>query len=202
MTPIPRLTAISRRSALGAGGFAGWLESLARSGVDAVQIREKDATDLELFELVRSAVELTAGRCRVLVSGRADVALAAGAGGVHLPADGAPVEAVRRLVGDGLLVGCSTHSIDEIERARSAGADYAYFSPIFDSPGKRAIGIAELERAVRVGLPVIALGGITIDRLPAVAEAGAAGAAAIRAFLPPNDPTDLVAAAERLFRRS
>ncbi len=199
---LPRLTAISRRHDLGPGGLGAWIEALARAGVDAVQIREKDASDLELFELVSLAVARAASRLRVLVNGRADVALAAGATGVHLPADGVPVEAVRRLAGRRLLVGCSTHSLDEIERAREAGADYVYFGPIFETPGKSAVGIEALGRATRLGVPVIALGGIRIDRLEAVAESGAAGVAAIRMFSQPAGLAELAAIAERLFPRS
>lgn len=201
MRPLPRLTAISRRREVAGGDFRGWLEALASSGVDAVQIREKDLADAELFELVRLAVEQTAGRTLVLVNGRADIALAAEADGVHLPADGAPEESVRRLVGPDLLVGRSTHSIAEIDRALAAGADYVYYSPIFETPGKRPVGLGELAHAAGRGLPVIALGGITIDRLEAVAGAGAAGAAAIRMLAEPERLRPAVQAARRWFGR-
>ncbi len=198
---LPRLTAISRRGSSGPRGLESWIDALARARVDAVQIREKELSDRQLYELVSLAVERAAGRVRVIVNGRADVALAAGAGGVHLPAEGAPLEAVRRLVGRGMLVGRSTHSLAEIDRARDEGADYVYYGPVFATPGKRAVGVEALGSAARRGVPVIALGGIRIDRLRAVAEAGAAGVAAIRMFADPDRLGDLAATAEGLFPR-
>ncbi len=199
MRQIPRVTALSRRSLFPGGELGSWLARLADTGVEAVQIREKDLADIELLDLVGRAVEAMAGRGQVLVNGRADVALAAGADGVHLPSDGIPVAAARRLAGEELLVGCSAHSLAEIDRARDEGADYAYYSPIFESSGKRPIGLPALAEATGRGLPVIALGGITIERLEAVAEAGASGIAAIRMFADPVELPTVVAAAGRVF---
>ena len=114
-----------------------------------------------------------------------DVALAAGADGVHLPASGLPIAPLRRRWGDALLIGRSTHHPDEVAAAGRDGADYALFGPVFPTPGKEAYGpppgLDGLRRAAAAGLPVIAVGGLTPDRLAAVAAAGAAGAAAIRA---------------------
>jgi len=167
-------------------------------GALAVQIREKDLDDRRLLELVRRARELLPAEVPVLVNGRPDLALAAGADGVHLPAAGLPVAAVRRCTGRAaqaertgragrrLLAGRSTHAPEEVVAAREEGADYVTFGPVYPTPSKAAYGpppgLVGLEGAVRAGLPVIALGGVTPERLPPLAAAGAHGAAAIRAF--------------------
>ena len=119
----------------------------------------------------------------LLLNGRADVALAAGADGVHLPADGVPVAALRARFGRGLLIGRSTHCLEDVERARHDGADYVTFGPVYASPGKgAAVGLAALRRAAATGLPVFALGGVTLERFAELAATGASGIAAIRLF--------------------
>lgn len=191
-----RLLAISDRRSLADGDLSGWLSRLAAAGVDAVQIREKDLDDRAVWEITRAARAILPTTTRLLVNGRADIALAAGADGVHLPADGVPPAALRRRFGPGLLLGVSTHTVDEVERARDAGADYATFGPVWETPGKGpAAGTEALARAAACGLPVLALGGVTIDRFGEVVAAGAAGVAAIRLFQRPSDPSDAVAAA-------
>lgn len=122
---------------------------------------------------------------RLLVNGRADVALAAGADGVHLPSRGLPVALARKLAAshDRFLVGRSTHDPAEVAAAGAAGADYVVFGPVYGVPGKgEPAGLERLRRASAHGVPVLALGGIDPSRLAAVAEAGAVGAAGIRAF--------------------
>src|SRR5215213_1519112 len=113
-----RLLAISDRRSLGDGDLSGWLHRLAAAGVDAVQIREKDLDDRAVWEITRAARAILPSTTRLLVNGRADIAVAAGADGVHLPSDGVPPAALRRRFGPGLLLGVSTHSVDEVERAR------------------------------------------------------------------------------------
>lgn len=201
----PRLLAISDRNGLGDLSFEDWFAALAAAGVDAVQIREKDLDDRALLELTARARSALPASTRVLVNGRADVALAAGADGVHLPAAEVPVAALRRRFGDELLIGRSTHRPAEVERARDEGADYVTFGPVYATPSKAAYGpppgIAGLQRAAAVGLPVVALGGVTIARLPEVAAAGARGAAGIRVFHDPAALGPLAAEAARLFPR-
>ncbi|HEV8241218.1 MAG TPA: thiamine phosphate synthase, partial [Thermoanaerobaculia bacterium] len=98
-------------------------------------------------------------------------------------ADGVPTAALRRCFGDALLIGRSTHTIDEVAREAQSGADYVTFGPVFASPGKgEPVGLDALAAAARQGIPVLALGGIGIAELPRVAAAGAAGAAGIRIF--------------------
>ncbi len=182
-----------------------WFAALARAGVGAVQLREKELDDRVLLALARAARAALAGpSTRLLVNGRADVALAAGADGVHLPADGLPTAPLRALLGPGMLLGVSTHSLAEVEQARRDGADYVVFGPVWETPGKSAAppaGLAALEAAAAVGIPVYALGGVTLDRFAAVAAAGAAGAAAIRLFQGETPLEQIVEAARAAFRQ-
>jgi thiamine-phosphate pyrophosphorylase len=140
--------------------------------------------------LLALALEARAAfRGSLLVNSRADLALACGAAGVHLPADGLPAAALRRIFGRRLLLGCSTHHLQEVERAQREGADYVTFGPIYETPSKARfgppVGLPALRRATAIGLPVYALGGVTLERFGELAEAGAAGVAAIRLFVAP-----------------
>lgn len=168
-------------------------------GAVAIHLREKDLGGRELLALARALAAICRAREQVLlVNDRADVALAAGAAGVHLPAAGlAPADA-RRLLGPDALVGVSCHSSAEVARARDGGATYAFLSPIFDTPSKRAygppLGIAALREAAGLGLSVVALGGVTAARAPELFAAGARGVAAIRAWLAGPDPAAAVRA--------
>ena len=188
MRPTFSLLAISDRASLLAReiDLADWLRSLQGAGGDlAVQLREKDLDDGPLLALARLARTLLPPSVPLLVNGRLDIALAAGGDGVHLPADGVPAAPLRARFGGGrtLLIGRSTHSVAEVERARDDGADYVTFGPVYSTPGKGApAGLEALARAAAAGLPVYALGGVTLDRFDELAAAGAAGFAAIRLF--------------------
>jgi len=157
------------------------LECAVREGVEMMQVREKHLPAGALFALVREAVAITAGSAtRVLVNDRLDVALAAGAHGVHLRGSSWPVERVRAVVPAGFLIGVSCHAGDGIP----AAADFAVLSPVFAKPGYAPpLGLerfGELARAAPV--PVFALGGVTWENAPACLAAGAAGIAGIRLF--------------------
>ena len=191
--PAPgfELLAISERSALG-GSFAGWAEwfaALGQAGIGAVQIREKDLDDRSLYglaRLARSALPRGPRGTAVLVNGRLDIALAAGADGAHLPSDGVPIAPLRRRFGPAVLLGRSTHGLEEVQRAADEGADYVTFGPVYPMPGKERYGeppgLDGLREAAALGIPVYALGGVTLERLREVAAAGAAGVAGIRMF--------------------
>jgi thiamine-phosphate pyrophosphorylase len=167
------------------------LDCIARNlvaGVEWIQIREKDLSARELFNLTVFVLRLpNPHQAKILVNSRVDVALAAGADGVHLPA-GSP--AARRWRGSspkGFLIGVSCHSLEEVREAETEGADYVVFGPVFAPRSKvtalepRGIdALAEAARAVRI--PVLALGGITQENARDCMRAGAAGVAAISLF--------------------
>ena len=150
-------------------------------GIDMIQIREKDLPAKQLVDLVCSIHELASGTStKILVNDRLDVALATGIDGVHLPANGLPANMVRPHV---KILGVSTHALDEAVQAGWDRADYIVFGPVFDTPGKTAVGIDALRKVVRsVKIPVLAIGGITAERIPEIQQTGAAGFAAIRMF--------------------
>ena len=164
------------------------IERAAGAGVNLVQIRESNLDDRTLTEVVSRAVERTAPtQTRVLVNDRVDVAVSAGAAGVHLRHDSCPAERVGSLCPDGLLVGRSVHTVDEAERVAQSGAvDYLIMGTIFESvskPGGAPVGLGVLREVVgRVPLPVLAIGGVTVGRAESVARTGAAGIAAVGEF--------------------
>jgi thiamine-phosphate diphosphorylase len=150
-------------------------------GVDFIQVREKDLSAREQFALIWAIRDVAAGsRTRILVNDRLDIALAAGADGVHLPANGLPPDRVRPLVS---VLGVSTHSLEDAIEAERAHPDFIIFGPVFETPGKQPVGLDALRTVVsRVGTPVLAIGGITKENAPLILEVGAAGFAAIRLF--------------------
>ncbi len=168
------------------------------AGVAAVQLREKDLGGCDLLVLARSLRRACddVGQL-LLVNDRLDVALACGADGAHLPAAGVPPRDARRLLGPVRLLGVSCHGIEDVRRARDGGADYATFGPVFDTPSKRAygppVGCAALAEAARLGLPLVALGGVAPENAPLAIAAGAYGVAAIRAWLAGPRPAEVVA---------
>jgi thiamine-phosphate pyrophosphorylase len=180
----------------------GWSRAIAAAGVEAIQLREKDLGPRRLLELATALVEALARTVTVVVNGRLDVAIASGATGVHLPADGLPLSRARQRFPD-LVLGVSTHRRDEVAAARDEGADYVVFGPVFAPTSKDSplppVGTGELQRVAALGIPVLALGGITHERLPEIAAAGAAGVAGIGAFQAPADAAAFIAAAHRLF---
>jgi thiamine-phosphate pyrophosphorylase len=180
-----------------------WLRALGAAGIGAVQIREKDLEDRALYDLARRARETVPPATRVLVNGRLDIALAAGADGAHLPADGLPAPPLRARFGPDVLLGRSTHSVEDVERARDEGVDYVAFGPVYAAPGKgEPLGLAALARAARVGVAVFALGGVTLERFGELAATGAAGVAAIRLFQHPAELILVASAAREHFGRT
>jgi len=171
------------------------VEAALHGGVDAVQVREKDLDARARLELARALLPICRRHgARLLINDRVDVALAAGADGVHLPATSFACADARRLVGDRLLIGVSTHAVGEIEAAARDGADFAVLGPIYATPSKAAygapLGLARLAEArQRVVLPVLAIGGIDADDVAAVRQAGATGIAVVRAICSAADPT-------------
>ena len=180
------LVITDRRAAPGGDVVAAVRAALAgAAGQALVQVREKDLAGRDLLAMVRAILAMGA---RVVVNDRADVAIAAGAHGVHLPEKSLSVEEARALLGPEGLVGASVHSVEGA--VAKAGADYLVMGPVWDSPGKTACGIEVLAAAVRsVSTPIFAVGGIdSAARAAAARAAGAHGVAAIRALMSSSDP--------------
>lgn len=168
-------------------------EALA-GGVRAVQLREKDLSGRELFELALEMRRITRDYgARLVINDRLDIALAVEADGVHIGAGSLPVAAARRLAGQQLLIGYSAHAVDEALRAEAEGADFVTFGPVFFTPSKAVygepLGLNRLAEAVRnLTIPVFALGGIKRENIAGVMSAGAHGIALISAIIASPDP--------------
>ncbi len=172
-------------------------EAAVRARVALVQLREKQLPARTLYELAAACTRLTRDtQTRILVNDRADIARVSGADGVHLATTSLPARVVRDTFGADFLVVVSAHNLAEATAARDAGADFATFSPVYDTPSKAHLnlpptGVEALRHAARTlaPFPLIALGGITRTRLDEVLQAGAAGVAGIRLFAEGEDLT-------------
>jgi thiamine-phosphate pyrophosphorylase len=168
--------------------------------IDLIQVREKALTTKVLYELARSAAEITlSSATKLLVNDRADVAAAAGANGVHLTTRSLSAPVVRQSFGNDFLIGVSTHSLDEARAAHDARADFAVFGPVFQTPAKARYGPpVGLERLKHVCVelkpfPILAIGGVTEENFADCLRAGAQGIAAIRIFGDPERLRTIVA---------
>ena len=187
------------------------IATLAAAGVDWIQIREKDLPAEQLAALVREALRCTRAQSgtdprstRILVNDRVDVALTEGAAGVHLGESSLPVHEVKRLIRSGVfsrdfLCGVSCHSLEAAKSAAAGRADYLFFGPIFATPSKAAFGepqgVARLAKICgSLAIPVLAIGGITLENAAACFRAGAAGIAAIRLFQEAPEPAAVMEA--------
>lgn len=172
----------------------------ARAGVDYIQLREKDLPARELEALARQAVRICREtrnqqrETKLLINSRSDVALAAGADGVHLPSDDIPASDARAVWSSSralnakretrnVIIAASCHTADEVRRVEAEGADFAVFGPVFEKVGTPLRAGLDALRASCLGhMPVLAIGGVTLQNGRACLEAGAAGIAAIRLF--------------------
>jgi thiamine-phosphate pyrophosphorylase len=162
------------------------------AGLPAVQVREKDLAVADLAALCRRLRTLHPAPF-LIVNDRADVALAVGADGVQRTHASLSVADLRVVTDKRVRVGASVHSVEEAVAAAGQGAEWVFFGPVYDTPSKRAYGppqgVAKLERvAAAVAVPVIAIGGVTPDRVAEVRRAGAHGVAVISAILAAPDP--------------
>ena len=170
--------------------------TLADAGVRLLQYRNKSASARELLEKSRAlAAELSSRQVTFIVNDRPDVAVLAGAGGVHVGQDDLSVEAARRVVGDAALVGISTHNPAQFQSAAATSADYIAIGPIFATSSKAnpdpVVGIETLREVRRLTeKPIVAIGGVTLERAPEVLAAGADSVAVISDILRAEDPAD------------
>jgi len=196
------------------------MQTAAATGLDWIQIREKDLSGKDCAALAREALRRVAQAIppasrapstlapRIVINDRLDVAIAERAGGVHLGENSLPVREAKRLIAaaspgsyvrNNFLAGVSCHSLEAAQSAAD-GADYLFFGPVFATPSKAAFGapqglegLAKVCRAVAV--PVFAIGGVTLENAAACLASGAAGIAAIRLF---QDAADLIRLVARL----
>lgn len=189
MAALPfRLLLVTNRKLVPGGDLVSSVEMALEAGVRAVQLREKDLSARELYDLGLRLRQLTFEyHTKLLVNERFDIARAVHADGVHLSSAGLPTAVVRRRAPE-LLVGVSTHSAEEALAAEEQGADYILFGPVFPTPEKLKYGapqgLNKLHEVARlVHIPVFAVGGITPERARNCTEHGAAGVAVISAIL-------------------
>lgn len=163
------------------------VRAAAAAGVQLIQLRERDLDGRALFDLAEQVLGAVRGTsARVLINDRLDVALAARAHGVHLRGSSFPPSRVRTIAPPGFLIGRSVHSAEEAVAMAGEGADFLVFGHVFDTASKSGtpgVGLAALQQVTRATpLPVLALGGVTCERVPQLMAAGAAGFAAISLF--------------------
>jgi thiamine-phosphate pyrophosphorylase len=163
-------------------------EACFRGGAGIVQIRAKDDSGAALLSLADRIVTVArASGGRVIVNDRADISMMAGADGVHVGQEDLSVEAVRALVGAGAVIGLSTHTREQIDHALTTSASYIAVGPIFGTAtkdtGYSARGLELVGYAAGRGKPVVAIGGITLERAAQVVAAGASGLAVITDLL-------------------
>lgn len=173
-----------------------FLQQATVAGVDMIQVRERDLTTRELFDLTEALADRTTSRTRLLVNDRADIAAALSVG-VHLTTRSIPPAAIRAGFGKDLLIGASTHNLNEVRRAEEGGADFVVFGPVFETESKRKfgppVGLQALRDAVAASrIPVLAIGGITTSNFRDVLETGASGLAAISLFIDADDLNELI----------
>ncbi len=177
-----------------AKGYERMTEMAVSEGLPAVQLRAKGLDDREVLRIAKAMQEITKGSgTRLIVNDRVDIALMASADGVHLGQGDAPAEEARRLAGEGLIIGLSTHTLEQVDAAQSKPVDYIGFGPVYPPFSKqdheRVTGVARLREAVeRSRLPVAAIGGISRDRLAELAGIPIQNVACIGAVESAPDP--------------
>lgn len=190
------LYAITDRSLHPSRDLLAQASAILRGGADWLQIREKDLPDRLLFGALRVlALEARRFKTLLLLNGRPDLAAAAGAGGVHLPSSGLPISEVRRCFPRPFFIARSCHRLVEVMTAAEEGADAVTLGPVYETPSKagmgKPLGIDAFAEACELSpIPIIGLGGIDRTRIPEVADAGAAGIAAIRLFACMRNPIE------------
>ena len=176
----------------------GWtIPDLARACLDGgarwLQVRGKHLTSAEFLSVATAVVELGQPHgAHVIVNDRADVARLAGAAGVHVGQDDLSPEDARRVAGERAIVGLSTHTRDQIANAAGSSADYIAVGPVFGTltkdTGYEAVGLDLVGAAAATGRPVVAIGGITLERAEAALAAGATSVAVISDLVSHGDP--------------
>ena len=192
---IPRLYAIVDAERIGSALPLAICRTLLDAGVRLIQYRNKRASSRDLFEACRQLqVCVREAGGIFIVNDRVDVALAVDADGVHVGQGDLPVELARRVLGKRILIGTSTHSLEQVREADETSADYIAFGPIFPTQSKEnpdpAVGLTGLKEARKLTRrPLVAIGGITLENAPSVIAAGADSVAVIRDLVQAPDVT-------------
>ncbi len=203
MSGWPRLYAIvdAERASCAGRTPVGLARAYVDGGVRLLQLRAPGVDTGTLVEWTRGIVDIAAGRgARIIVNDRCDVALVAGAAGVHVGQNDLPAEAARDLLGSAAVLGLSTHDAAQVDAALLQPVDYLAIGPVYATRTKRtstaAVGLEAVRQAARAagGRPVVAIGGITLEAAPAVIAAGAASVAVISDLLADDDPVRRVRA--------
>lgn len=192
MRPLPRLHAITDDAVLADADVGIKAAAIAAAGpAVALHVRGKATTAALLTKAAARFVSLAGPpEAAVILNGRPDIARGVGAHGVHLGNGDLSVTDARTVLGPG-WIGRSVHGLDEAQAAVDEGADYLLLGAIYETashPGRKPLGLGPLEAVARLGPPVIAIGGITVERVAEVRAAGAWGVAAIRALWATKDP--------------
>ena len=191
---LPPVYPITDKRLAGRNSHLSIIRDLVRGGATLIQIRDKDTPDRELLiDLLRCAEYCEKHRVMLLVNDRCDLALSSGAAGVHLGQGDLPTEAARSLLGRRKLIGLSTHTLAQLRRSKALPVDYVGFGPVFATATKEnaspLVGIAGLRHACRESeRPVVAIGGIGMERIREVLDAGASSAAVISALMEAGNP--------------
>lgn len=188
----PTLYAIADGSIMSVRSGPELVRRAIAGGVTVVQVRAKNLSYAEFLAFAGAIIAAAApANAPVIVNDNVEIALAAQAGGVHLGAEDSPVLEARRVLGDAALIGATAHSMQEVRVAADAGADYIGFGAIYPSPSKRVDVIQGLDgiRKARAltELPLVAIGGITVERAAEVIGAGADGVAVISGLWSADD---------------
>jgi len=192
--PFPRLYAIIDAAQTQGRSPQLLSQLLLDVGVKLIQYRDKQSSPREVYEVSRELARQAASQGGLLiVNDRADIALAAGAGGVHVGQDDLPPDLARKILGGGKLVGFSTHNLDQLKDADRQPVDYIAVGPIFTTRSKEradpVVGLELLRQARKLTRKrLVAIGGITLETAPAVIAAGADSVAVIHDLISADDP--------------
>lgn len=193
----PRLYPITDRSLSGLS-HAGQVARLCEGGARLVQLREKHLSPREFYREAEEALRVARSfGAKLIINDRADVALALAADGVHLGQEDLPPEAARSLLGEGVVIGFSTHGVAQAAEAAGLPVDYVAIGPVFATSSKErpdpVVGLEGVRRAREAvgSVPLVAIGGITAESAPEVLEAGADSVALIGALLAVADPAEI-----------
>ena len=165
-----------------------------KGGVTMIQVREKEASARDFIAFAKTVKELAAPyKVPVVINDRVDVAVAAGADGVHLGQSDIPCEVARAILGKGSIIGLSVENLSQIPPANSMDVDYIGVSPVFATPTKtdtaEPFGLAGLSRAVKISEhPVVAIGGVNIETAPGILACGVDGLAVVSAIMGADNP--------------